>query len=146
MTNEVEYVDPRAPRLGQALTALLATLGVASTDLLPIAVLALVLATAAVSRWRVDAWVTLWRRLAVPVVGPARDREPAAPHRFAKLVGATFTTAAVPLVLVGGPLAVVGYALTAAVAALAALGAITGFCLGCRLYQQVGYLRRAGLV
>lgn len=139
-------VDARAPRFGQALTATLAAAALVLVDPVPVVVLALALGTAVVSRWRVDAWAAVWRYVAVPVVGPPTEREPAAPHRFAKLVGAAFTGVATPLVLVGGPIATVGYALVAVVAVLAALGATTGFCLGCRLYEQVGFVRRAGVV
>lgn len=146
MTAALPQVDARAPRFGQALTATLATLGLVLADPRIVAALALVLATAVLTRWRVDAWATLWRRLAVPVVGPPAEREAAAPHRFAKLVGATFTGVATPILFLGGPTAAVGYALVLAVAALAALGATTGFCLGCRLYQQVGFFRRTGVV
>lgn len=146
MTADSSLVDPRAPRFGQALTATLAATALVFLDPLPVLVLALVLGTAVVSRWRVDAWAALWRHVAVPLVGPPSEREPAAPHRFAKLVGAAFTGVAAPLVLVGGSSALAGYALVLAVAVLAAIGATTGFCLGCRLYQQVGFFRRAGLV
>ncbi|NHN40599.1 DUF4395 domain-containing protein [Halorubellus sp. JP-L1] len=146
MTPSLALVDPRAPRFGQALTATLAGVAVAFANPIPVAVLAVVLGTAVATGWRVDAWATLWRRLAVPLVGPVDDREPAAPHRFAKLVGATFATVSLPLVLLGGSVAVVGYALVVVVAVLAALGATTGFCLGCRLYEQVGFFRRAGVV
>jgi hypothetical protein len=146
MTAALPQVDARAPRFGQALTATLATASLVLADPRIVAVLALVLVTAVLSRWRVDAWATLWRRLAVPVVGAPTEREQAAPHRFAKLVGAAFIGVATPLVLFGGPAAAVGYALVLAVAVLAAVGATTGFCLGCRLYQQVGFFRRTGVV
>ncbi|MFC6953336.1 DUF4395 domain-containing protein [Halorubellus litoreus] len=146
MTADSSLVDPRAPRFGQALTATLVATALVLVDPVPVVVLALVLGAAVVSRWRVDAWAAVWRTVAVPIVGPPTEREPAAPHRFAKLVGAAFTGVATPLVLVGGPIATVGYALVAVVAVLAALGATTGFCLGCRLYEQVGFFRRAGVV
>lgn len=146
VTADHSLVDPRAPRFGQAATATLAAVAVVLGDPLPVAVLALVLGGAVVSRWRVDAWAALWRHVVAPLVDPPTEREPAAPHRFAKLVGAAFAAVATPLVLVGGPLAVVGYALVATVVVLAALGAATGFCLGCRLYEQVGVFRRAGVL
>jgi len=146
MTASIPQVDARAPRFGQALTATLATAGLVLADPRIVAVLAIVLGTAVLSRWRVDAWATLWRRVAVPLVGQPTEREAAAPHRFAKLVGATFTGVATPLVFLGGPAAIVGYALVLAVAVLATIGATTGFCLGCRLYQQVGFFRRTGVV
>lgn len=86
--------------------------------------------------WRFDPYALLWRHLAIPLVGLPSRTEAAAPHRFAKLIGATFTLAATPLVLVGGPVALAGYALAGVVAVLAGLAATTGFCVGCRLYRR----------
>lgn len=146
MTDSVSLVDPRAPRFGQAVTATLATAAVVRTAPALVGLLALVLGVAVLSRWRVDAAAVLWRYVVVPAVGASDEREPAVPHRFAKVVGATTTAVATPLVLLGGSLAVVGYALVAVVAVLAALGATTGFCLGCRMYREVARFRRAGLV
>jgi hypothetical protein len=142
----VDLVDPRAPRFGQAVTATLAIAAIALAEPGLVAVLALVLATAVLSRWRVDAAASLWRHVVAPRLGPGGEREPAAPHRFAKVVGATTTTVATPLVFLGGGVAFVGYALVAIVAVLAALGATTGFCLGCRMYQEVAFFQRVGVV
>lgn len=138
-----DRVDPRAPRFGQFLTASLLLLGVAFQ--LPAAVFAVaaLLGTAVLSGWRVDGYGTAWRALR-PVVGPPPETEPAAPHRFAKLLGAAGSVVASALLLGGVPVA--GYAVAAVVAAAAGLAATTGVCLGCRLYRQVGFARRAGVV
>lgn len=142
----VPTVDPRAPRFGQGLTASL--LGVAIVRQSPwlVALVALILTIAVASRWRIDPAAMLWRRAMVPLLGPPHRTEPAAPHRFAKLIGATFTIAATPLVVLGGAIAVPGYALAGVVAVLAGLAATTGFCLGCRLYGQLALARRLNLV
>lgn len=136
-------MDPRAPRFGQLLTASLLLLGVAFQ--LPAAVFAVaaVLATAAASGWRVDLYGAVWRgfRLAF---GPPSATEPAAPHRFARVLGAIGTVVASGLLMAGTPTA--GYAVAAVVAAAAGLAGTTGICLGCRLYRQVGVARRAGVV
>ncbi|WP_254537984.1 DUF4395 family protein [Halomarina litorea] len=105
---------------------------------------ALVLNLAVLSEWRLDLYGVLWKRAVVPVVGRPAEREPAAPHRFAKLVGAV-TTALAGVALLAG-LLLVGYAIAGVVAALAGLAAATDVCLGCRLYRQVSFFRRLGVV
>lgn len=144
-------VDPRAPRFGQTLTATGLLLGVALGEPLFVLGVAAVLTTAVLSGWRLDLWGALWKRVAGPVLGRPATREPAAPHRFAKLVGAGFTTLASVLLLAapvaGLPdLAVAGFAVAAFVAALAGVAAVTDVCIGCRLYRQVSFFRRIGVV
>ncbi|WP_340100899.1 DUF4395 domain-containing protein [Salinibaculum salinum] len=137
-------VDPRAPRFGQSLTAL--TLVAAIALQLPVFVyaLAVLLSAAVISGWRIDAYALLWRHGALRLLDPPTAREPAAPHRFARVIGAVFTTGASVALLAGLP--VVGYALAGLVAALAGLAATTGFCLGCRMYRQVQFFQRLGIV
>jgi hypothetical protein len=137
-------VDPRAPRFGQSVTTLGLATGIVLNAPLVIYAVTVVLVTAVVSRWQVDLYASLWRRVVVPVVGSTTDREPASPHRFARVLGAVGTTLASVLLLAGFPLA--GYVVAGAVAALAGLAATTGFCLGCRMYRQVALFRRLGLV
>lgn len=140
----IDQVDPRAPRFGQTLTAtgLLAAIALDRPAFL--FAVAAVLVTAVVSRWRLDLWALLWRHVALPVVGRPTEREPAAPHRFAKLIGATGTALASAFVLAGFPLA--AYVVAGGVAAAAALAATTGICLGCRMYRQVAFARRLNVV
>lgn len=139
-------VDPRAPRFGQGLTASLLAVAIVLRVPWLVALVALTLTLAVVSRWRFDPYALLWRHLMIPLVGPPGRTEAAAPHRFAKLIGATFTLAATPLVLLGGPFVLAGYALAGVVAILAGLAATTGFCVGCRLYGQLAVARRLNLV
>ncbi|MWG33553.1 DUF4395 domain-containing protein [Halomarina oriensis] len=141
---DLALVDPRAPRFGQALTATGMVLGLALAEPLFVYAVALALGVAVVSRWRVDAYATLWRRVLIPVVGRPDEREPAAPHRFARLVGAATTTLASLAFLAGFSL--VGSVLAAVVATLAGLAAVTGVCVGCRFYRQVAFVRRLGVV
>jgi hypothetical protein len=142
--SEVAQVDPRAPRFGQTLTALgLAGAVVGEVPLLLYA-MAAVLVAAVASGWRLDLYAVLWGTLARPLVGPPAEREPASPHRFARLLGATGATLASLLVLAGVSLA--GYGVAAVVAALAGLAATTGLCLGCRMYRQVAFFRHLNVV
>lgn len=143
-------VDPRAPRFGQAITAvgLLSGLGLREPAL--VYAIAAVLLTAVLTRWRVDVYGALWRAVAVPALGGPIQPEPAAPHRFAQVLGAAGTAVASGLLLASGvgppDLAVFGFAIAGAVAALAGLAAATGICVGCRMYRQVAFFRRLNLV
>ena len=140
----VDLVDPRAPRFGQAITATLLLAGVGLGVPALVYAVAGILGVAVVSRWRVDLYAVIWRRLVIPLVGPPDKHEPAAPHRFAKLLGATGSVVASGLLVTG--LAILGYSIALAVGLLAALAATTGLCLGCRMYRQVSVLRRRGVL
>lgn len=137
-------VDPRAPRFGQAVTAGGLLLGLVLQAPLFVFAVALVLNTAVWSRWRVHPYSVVWRRVLGPRVGAGGEREPAAPHRFATLVGAIGTLLASLAFVIGAPAA--AYVLSGAIAAAAGLGATTGFCLGCRMYRSVSLFRRLNLV
>lgn len=143
MTGGEPLVDPRAPRFGQALTATALFAGIVLEEPLVVYAVAVVLFGAVATGWRFDLYAALWRQLR-PLVGSSADREPAAPHRFAKLLGATGSALASVFLLAG--VGVAGYAVAGGVAIAAGLAATTGVCLGCRLYRQVGTVRRLGLV
>lgn len=137
-------VDPRAPRFGQAMTASLLGIAVVLGEATLVYLVAGILALAVVSGWHIDLYGLLWRYGIVPVVGRPDSLEAAAPHRFAKLLGAAGTAAASVLLVVGQPL--VGFAIAGGVTALAALAATTGICLGCRMYRQMSILQRHNVV
>ena len=141
---ESATVDPRAPRFGQALTALSLLAGVLLGEPLLVLGVAAVLCTAVLTGYRVDLWAALWRHGAARVLDGPTAREPAAPHRFAKVLGAGMTAAASGLLFAGLPLA--GYAVAVLVASLAGLAAATDVCIGCRMYRQVSLFRRLGVV
>jgi hypothetical protein len=140
----VALVDPRAPRFGQTLTALGLGAGVALGLPALVYAVTVVLVASVVSGWRLDLYAALWRHVVVPVVGRPAETERAAPHRFARVLGAVGTALASVLFVAGFTLA--GSAVAVAVAALAALAAVTGLCLGCRLYRQVQLFQRLGIV
>ena len=147
----VDQVDPRAPRFGQAITATLALGGVTLQEPVLVYVVTLALVGPVVTRWRVDPYRFIWTRSIARILPPPAAVESAVPHRFARVIGAVLTTGASALLVVAaitgiGPFAVGGYALAVVVGLLAGLGATTGFCLGCRLYRQVGLFRDLGLL
>lgn len=140
----VVMTDPRAPRFGQAITTAGLLAGIALDAPALVFTIAAILGLAVVSRWRLDGYGLLWRRAIQPVIGSATDPEPAAPHRFAKLLGAVGTALASVTILVGVP--TLGYVIAGGVAVAAGLAATTGLCLGCNLYRQVGFFRRRDVI
>lgn len=136
-------VDPRAPRFGQTITTTVLALGVVLQIPTLVYAIAAVLVVSVLSRWQVDLYAVLWRRVVSRLVAPATP-EPAAPHRFAKLMGATGTALASVLLLAGLP--IVGYVVAGLVALAAGLAATTGICLGCRMYRSVSFFHRLDVV
>ena len=147
----VDEVDARAPRFGQAVTAVLALGSIALQEQVLVYALTALLVVPVVSRWRLDPYGFVWKRGIRRVLGPPGELESAIPHRFARVVGAVFTTGATALFVAAwatgvGPLGLAGYGLAAVVGLLAALSATTGLCVGCRMYRQVGLFRDLGLL
>lgn len=142
--DEVDVVDPRAPRFGQTITSATLLVGIASDEPAFVFAIALVLTTAVLSRWRLHPYSLAWRHVVARLVDAPDRPEPAAPHRFATVLGAVGTGLASLAILIG--FAPVGYVLAAIVAAAAGLGATTGFCLGCHMYRSVSLFRRLSVV
>jgi hypothetical protein len=141
-------VDPRAPRFGAAITAvvLLADvfLGVAGATVAAVGLLA---AVTALFAWGAFAGIRrhpyglLFRRLVRPRLGPPAELEDAAAPTFAQLVGFVVTVVGLVIALAGAPVAA---PIAAAVAFVAAfLNAAFDLCLGCRLHLL---LVRAGVL
>ncbi|MFB6153907.1 MAG: DUF4395 domain-containing protein [Halodesulfurarchaeum sp.] len=142
-TEAVSRVDPRAPRFGQAITATVLLTAILTTTPILVYGLAVVMLAAIASGWRLDAYAVLWRRGVHPLV-EERQPEPAAPHRFARLMGATGTTLAAVGLLAGLPIA--GYAVAALIAGVAGVSAATGYCIGCRMYRSVSFFQGLDVV
>ena len=148
---DVELIDPRAPRFGQLVTMTGLVLGVLLREPLLVAAVAVVLNAAVLSGWRLDLYGTLWRNVMIPIVGRPEETEPASPHRFAQLMGAAFTALATVLLYAApavevSALALAGYAIAGLVALLAGVAGIGDYCVGCKMYRQVAFFRRLGVV
>lgn len=150
-TPDATMIDPRAARFGQSITMSVLILGIGLQEPLFILAIAVVLNAAVLSGWRLTFYGFLWHRGIHPLVGEPAESEPAAPHRFATVMGAGMSATATVL-LFGAPvmsiptLAPAGYALALVHAGAAAIGGVGDYCIGCRLYRQVAYLRRLGVV
>ena len=133
LTPPARQIDPRGQRFGAGISALV--LGIALAVGLPwLAVLVginLALSAALGTRLFLPGrlWPSVRRTLRL---GPPAELEHEYPPRFAQALGATFLGIAGLAFVVG--LAPLGWLLVIAVAALQTLLALTGICVGCRLY------------
>jgi hypothetical protein len=143
--DDTDVIDARAPRFNQAVIGLVSLLALVTGWWVLLALLALQLALGLRfgRRWCLPC--VAYFQLVQPRIGEGRI-EDARPPRFANLVGVVFLTAASVAYLAGVP--VLGAVLGGAVAALALLSAVTGFCTGCEAYKLLTRLRgvRAGAV
>jgi hypothetical protein len=150
VTEPATMVDPRQPRLGQAITGtvLLAGFLLDLPVLLP--VLAVVLAGASLLGPAFNVYAHVFRALRrVGAVDRPRELEEAGPPRFANSLGFAFLLAAsVAWFGFDPPLAGgwVAWGLALLVSALALLAATTGLCVGCELYVWVRRLATRGRV
>lgn len=136
-------IDPRGPRFNQAVLAV-ALLGGFLVDWRPVVPLfALVLLVGAALGPRYGPFLALYGRVIRPRLAPPRELEDPRPPRFASSVGVVFLAAAT-LAFVAGD-AGIGWGLALIVAALAALSATTGICVGCEIYLLLAR-RRPGAV
>ncbi|HMR50344.1 MAG TPA: DUF4395 domain-containing protein [Arachnia sp.] len=140
----VPQIDPRGPRFGAAITAVLLTATLILGPGSPVGVALLLIQTVAFGLGALvglDAqpWGIAYRRLVRPRLKPPAELEDPRPPRFAQGVGLVFALLAVAGLLPAlTPLFFVatGFALFAAV-----LNAVFGFCLGCEVYLLGARLR-----
>jgi hypothetical protein len=138
-------IDPRGPRVGASITAVLLAavvlLGASTAGLwlLTFIMLSFLLGTV---RGAEGSWQgLLFKKFVRPRLGPPGEMEDRRPPRFAQGVGLFVTAVGMVLGLFGVLPAVPIAAAVAFVAA--ALNAVVGLCLGCELYLL---MRRTGLV
>lgn len=150
-------IDPRGPRFGAAITAVVLLVVVALALLAPageglaarltspgfvlLAVQTLVFAWGAFAGIRRHPYGLVYRRLIQPRLAPPTTLEDPAPPTFAQGVGFAVSLAGVVLHVLGVPGAVAIAASAAFIAAF--LNAVFDYCLGCQLYLL---LVRAGLI
>lgn len=140
MDNETpRLVDQNGLKTGQALTIGLLILAFV-LDFWPlVAFVALAqLAGAAALAFAPYRLIYRWLILPLGLVKPDPQPDNPEPHRFALLVGATFSSTASVALLAGAP--VVGWGLVWIVIALANLNFWLSFCLGCWVYYRLNRL------
>jgi len=140
-----DQVDVRGPRFSAWVTSvvLLSVLIVSAFSTSAAAVIlaaqAATFALGAVRGPRRHPYGRIFATLVAPRLGPATEREPVPPLKFAQLVGLVFALAGVAGFTFGAPLTGViatGFALAAAF-----LNAAFGICLGCQIYPLATRLR-----
>jgi hypothetical protein len=125
-------IDPRGHRFGAGLSALLLIASFV-TGWVPGVLLALLsIGTSAAFGLRYSIYGAIWRRIVkiarLGKVAPEHEYPP----RFAQTLGSTVLAASLIAFAVGVP--TIGWVLALAVAGLQGVLAVTGYCLGCRLY------------
>lgn len=127
------WIDPRGQRFGAAVSAviLVVALSLGATWLVALVGVALGVSASFGTRFFVlgRPWPLVRSALRL---GPPAEPEHEYPPRFAQALGATFLGIGVALLALG--LAPWGWLPVIGVVALQALLAVTGYCLGCRLY------------
>lgn len=140
-------IDPRGPRFGAGLTAVLLviTLVLGPSVGWPVLVVqTLAFAAGAIFGLARQPWGWIFRMLVRPRLGAPSELEDERPPRFAQAVGLAFAVVGLVGVLLSAPAlfyVAVGFALVAAL-----LNAVFNFCLGCEMYlllHRLPLLRRA---
>jgi hypothetical protein len=126
------WIDPRGHRFGAGLSALLLIASFV-TGWIPGVLLALLsIGTSAAFGLRHSIYGATWRRIARGLRLPKVEPEHEYPPRFAQTLGSVALILSLAAFGVGA--ATLGWVFALAVAALQTLLAVTGYCLGCRLY------------
>jgi hypothetical protein len=134
-------IDPRGPRLNQAVLAAALLLGFVADIKVVAPVFAVVLLLGAAFGPRYGPVLRFYAQVVKPRLEPPLELEDPRPPRFAAAVGVAFLAAAT-LAFVAGASGL-GWVLTLIVAALAGLAASTGICVGCEVYLLLA--RRRGI-
>ncbi len=156
-TSTTKGIDPRSPRFGAGITAvlLLVVIGLALASPAPsdlaerasqpafilFAIISALFAWGAFAGIRRHPYGALFRRLVRPRLAAPTELEDPAPPTFAQGVGFAITLVGLLLQLAGVPLAIVVAASAAFVAAF--LNSVFAYCLGCQIYLL---LARAGIL
>jgi hypothetical protein len=141
-------IDPRSPRFGAAITAVLllidlflALIGATAAAAVLLLAIALLFAWGAFAGVRRHPYGLLYRVAVRPRLAPPTELEDPAPPTFAQGVGLVVTGLGLLLFVLGVPAALPVAAALAFVAAF--LNAAFGYCLGCQIYLL---LVRAGVI
>lgn len=137
-------VDSHLPRFSQAVQAVLLVIAFALEARGIVVVLALILLGAVIGGARFNLLAYAYKGLAIP----RGELEPAAPPRFAQTIGTGLLIIASVVLFAAsphsGPWWFFGWGPALVVAALSALAAASGFCLGCEIYVALGRMRARG--
>jgi uncharacterized protein DUF4395 len=125
-------IDPRGHRFGAGLSAAVLIASIVTAAPVGIAFVLLTIGVSAAFSMRWSIYGMVWRRIVRAFRLPAAEPEHEYPPRFAQTLGSVALILAIVAFAAGA--ATIGWILAGAVAALQTLLAVTGYCLGCRLY------------
>lgn len=136
-------IDPRGPRFNQTVLAIALLVGFLADWRPVVPGLALVLLSGAAFGPKYGPFLALYAKVIRPRLGPPHEMEDPRPPRFSAALGVAVLGAGSLGFLAGHP--GVGWGLALVVAALAALSAATGICVGCEMYLLVAKRRPRAL-
>ena len=125
-------IDPRGHRFGAGLSALLLLAAFATGWVPGVALALLSIGSSAAFGLRYSIYGAIWRRIVKAAGLGKAEPEHEYPPRFAQTLGSVVLIAALVAFAAGATPA--GWVLALAVAGLQSVLAITGYCLGCRMY------------
>jgi hypothetical protein len=125
-------IDPRGHRFGAGVSAVLLIVAFLANQAWIVPIVLLSIGASAAFGLRYSIYGVIWRGIVrYAHLGPA-EPEHEYPPRFAQTLGSVVLIASLIAFALGA--ATLGWLLAFAVAALQTLLAVTGYCLGCRLY------------
>jgi len=133
-------IDPRGPRVNQAVLAVALLTGFLVDWRTVVPLFALVLLAGAALGPKYGPFLAFYAKVIRPRLGPPTELEDPRPPRFASALGVVVLTAGALAFAAGHP--GIGWSFALVVAALAALSATTGICVGCELYLVAARRRR----
>jgi hypothetical protein len=129
---KARMIDPRGHRFGAGVSAIVLLVGFFLDAPILVAVALLSIGTSAAFGLRWSVYGMAWRRIAGLLSLPPTTPEHEYPPRFAQTLGSAALI--VSLVAFAAGASTAGWVLAFGVAGLQTLLAVTGYCLGCRLY------------
>ena len=125
-------IDPRGHRFGAGLSALLLIASFAAGWVPGVGLALLSIGTSAALGLKYSIYGAIWRRIVKVARLGKVEPEHEYPPRFAQTLGSVALILSLAAFVLGAP--TIGWVLALGVAALQGVLAVTGYCLGCRLY------------
>jgi hypothetical protein len=129
---KARMIDPRGHRFGAGVSAIALIVAFLTGTVWLVAIALLSIGVSAAFGLKYSIYGVAWRRIAKVLALPKVEPEHEYPPRFAQTLGSTALILALVAFALGAT--TVGWGLTLAVAGLQSVLAVTGYCLGCRLY------------
>ena len=129
---KARMIDPRGHRFGAGVSAIVLIVAFLTGTVWLVAIALLSIGVSAAFGLKYSIYGVVWRRIAKVLALPKVEPEHEYPPRFAQTLGSTALILALIAFALGAT--TIGWGLTLAVAGLQSVLAVTGYCLGCRLY------------